>query len=112
MDAGTRLSLGQSLAQVGLAFASFLQLSGSRSKMNKNKGVYSQLLTKHRDQSTASTQQIERDLTRTFVGNPLLGVSIVFYVFGVALSQFADFIFADTRNVGLLAARAECLLFL
>jgi hypothetical protein len=52
----------------------WMLMTGSKTKMAQNKGLYQELLAKHNCTSTAATQQIERDLHRTFVGNPLLGV--------------------------------------
>jgi Ca2+-binding EF-hand superfamily protein len=40
--------------------------------MRRNPGVYARLLEDNAEKSTGSTQQIERDLQRTFVGNSLL----------------------------------------
>lgn len=47
-------------------------LSGSKDAMRRHKGLYHSLLERNEGVETAATTQIEKDLHRTFISNPLL----------------------------------------
>lgn len=47
-------------------------MSGSKDAMRRHKGLYHSLLERNEGIETAATSQIEKDLHRTFISNPLL----------------------------------------
>lgn len=47
-------------------------LSGSRDAMRRHPGLYRRLLEEHEGEESLATQQIEKDLRRTFISNPFL----------------------------------------
>ena len=47
-------------------------MSGSKDAMRRHKGLYASLLERNEGIETAATSQIEKDLHRTFISNPLL----------------------------------------
>lgn len=49
-----------------------IQLCGSDKRQAENPGYYRNLLAQNSDKTTYATQQIEKDLLRTFVNNPLM----------------------------------------